>query len=397
MASDLKGKRIAMAVTNDLVTDQRVHRACMALVEAGAIVTLTGRLLSNSQPVQRPYQTRRIKLMFNKKAVFYAEFNLRLLLWLLRCHADLLYANDTDTLPAVFLAARLRRKPIFFDAHEMFPEVPELVERPRVKAFWQGIEDWLLPRLKSHRPGAACCTVCRSIADIYGERYGLGMQVVRNVPIPYDRKAIAPAEIEGLHGRRLLLYQGAVNMGRGLEWLIDAMPLLDDCLMLIVGAGDILGDIRRRVEERGVSDRVRVTGRMPLEELRRYTVCADLGLSLLENKGKNYYYSLPNRIPDFVQANVPVLATDFPEIRREVTHYGIGTLVPDGETSPLQLARAIRSTLEYWRQLPTAEKEARFAKAREELSWTHDKKVLAASVQKAFTTMREKGNTTAAR
>ncbi|MDY5969285.1 MAG: glycosyltransferase [Bacteroidales bacterium] len=384
MASDLNGKRIAMAVTNDLVTDQRVHRACLALAEAGAIVTLTGRHMPHSLPVQRPYKTRRLRLLFKKKAAFYAEYNFRLLIWLLRCRADLFYANDTDTLPAVFLAAWMRRKPVFFDAHEMFPEVPELVGRPRVKSFWQGLENKLIPKLKKYPHGAACCTVCLSIANIYKERHGVSMQVVRNVPIPYNRNEIIPADIEGRNGRHLLLYQGAVNVGRGLEWLIDAMPLLDDCLMLIVGAGDILDDIRQRVEERGVVDRVRVMGRMPMEKLKSYTVCADLGLSLLENKGLNYYYSLPNRIPDFVQANVPVLATDFPEIRREVTRYGIGTLVSDSQTNPEQLALIIRNTLKFWKQMTLTEKEARFAKARKDLSWSHDKKVLTASVLKAF-------------
>ena len=380
----LKGKRIAMAVTNDLVTDQRVHRSCMALREAGADITLVGRLLPGSTPVGRPYKTIRMRLLFRKKAFFYAEYNLRLLLWLLRCHADLLYANDTDTLPAVYLAARLRHKPIFFDAHEMFPEVPELAHRPRIKAVWERLEGWLLPRLATHPHGASSCTVCHSIARHYEARYGTHMAVVRNVPMPYDRASVAPASLPWRGGRRLLLYQGAVNVGRGIEWVIDALPLLDDCMLMVIGTGDIIEEIRQRVRQRGVEDRVRVMGRLPLEELRRYTVCADLGLSLLENRGLNYYYALPNRIADFVQAHVPVLATDFPEMHHVVATLGIGDLVADGETKPEQLAQAIRHALNRWHAMPPGQKEAIFSKAKQELSWTHDKTVLLRAVGQAL-------------
>ncbi len=140
-------RRIILSVTNDLVTDQRVHRSCTALHEAGYDVTLVGRKLPESVEVRRDYNTVRMRLLFRKKAAFYAEYNIRLFLRLLFIRADLFYANDTDTLLANYFAARIRRKPLFFDAHEMFPEVPELVGRPRVKRFWTRIEDRLYPRL----------------------------------------------------------------------------------------------------------------------------------------------------------------------------------------------------------------------------------------------------------
>ena len=90
---------IIVAVTNDLVTDQRVGRTCSALVEAGYRVTLVGRQLPWSSDLgPRPYRTERMRLLFRRKAVFYAEYNLRLWLKLMCKHADAFYANDTDTL-----------------------------------------------------------------------------------------------------------------------------------------------------------------------------------------------------------------------------------------------------------------------------------------------------------
>lgn len=379
----MKRKRIILAVTNDLVTDQRVHRSCMALHEAGYEVALVGRRLPDSVPVNRPYKTVRMPLIFRKKAIFYAEFNLRLFFRLIFSRAEAFYANDTDTLLAVYCAARLRRKPFFFDAHEMFPEVPELVGRDRVKAFWTKIEDLVMPRIATYRFGAAACTVCRSIADIYKDRYGVDMAVVRNVPLRRE-----PQHAERVGEKRILLYQGAVNVGRGVEWIVEAMPYLDNCEFVVAGNGDIFNEIRALVRERGLEDRVRLLGRLPLDELSQWTCRADLGMSLLENRGLNYYYSFPNRIADFVQSGVPVLATDFPEIHRIVERYQIGTLVPDGDHEPRRLAATIRQALDYWDSVDPEERLCRFALAAKELSWENDKNVLLSQVDTIFRSKR---------
>lgn len=384
-------RRIILTVTNDLVTDQRVHRSCMALAEAGYDVTLVGRRLPESVAVQRPYRTVRMRLLFRRKAVFYAEYNCRLFFRLLFAGADAFYANDTDTLPAVWLAARLRRKPLFFDAHEMFPEVPELVGRPRVKRFWTRVEDFLFPKLR--RPWCAAVTVCQSIADIYRERYGLEMKVVRNVPMTFPTAGGDASKLLSSvpEGRRILLYQGAVNLGRGIEWMMDAMRYLPECEFVVAGTGDVFDDLRNRAEG---TDNVLFLGRVEPEVLRALTPMASLGISLLENRGLNYYYSLPNRLADFVQAGVPVLATDFPEIHRVVEGFGIGTLVPPAPfdaakglsepPDPEQLARTVKETLEFWDAVPADERARRFASAASELSFENDKKTLLSAVDTIF-------------
>lgn len=396
--------KILLSVTNDLVTDQRVHRACMALLQAGHHVTLIGRMLPHSPHIIRPYHTVRMHLLFRKKALFYAEYNLRLLLRLLLSRADLFYANDTDTLLANYLAARLRRKPMLFDAHELFPEVPELVGRPHVKAFWQHIEDLILPRI-ARRNDMAAITVCHSIADIYHHRYGLHMDVVRNVPIQPLCRGLRPCgansqpstinpPLSTLNpplstlkraGKRLLLYQGAVNVGRGIDWVMHAMPLLPQCHFIVAGDGDEYHNLLALKEKMQLHN-VTFLGRLSPDQLRQLTPLADLGISLLENRGLNYYYSLPNRLADFAAAHVPVLATDFPEIRRLIQRYHIGQLLPPAPFDPVKqqsqppdpqlLADAIRNTLALWDSLPTDERNRRFRLANDDLNWDNDKNTL---------------------
>lgn len=371
----MKRKRIILSVTNDLVTDQRVHRSCMALTEAGYEVTLVGRLLRDSKPLDRPYHTARMRLLFNRKAVFYAEYNWRLFLRLLFSRCDLYYANDTDTLLANYMAARLRRKPLFFDSHELFPDMPELVGRERVRHVWEWIERRIVPRTQGR------CTVCQSIADILQQRYGKEFGVVRNVPMRCEAKAARHRP----GSRYTLLYQGAVNVGRGIEETLAAMPYLDDCEFVVAGIGDLYDELRQRSHDMGLDDRVRFLGRMPLEELAKVTVGADLGLAILRHLGESYYYTLPNRISDFAQCGLPVLATDFPEPRRIVEQYRIGSLLPEGEErDPRRLAQAIRDTLHEWDSIAEDDRRERFAKAGEELCWEHDREVLLKEVAAAM-------------
>lgn len=380
--------RVAISVTNDLVTDQRVHRSCSALHEAGYRVTLIGRMLPESIPLERAYRTCRMRLFFRKKAIFYAEYNIRLFFKLLFMPADIFYANDTDTLPANYLAALIRRKPLFFDAHEMFPEVPELVGRSHVKRFWTAIENWIFPQI-ARRSNMAAVTVCQSIADIYMQRYHLPMAVVRNVPMYYPQQESNELQLTQF-SERILLYQGAVNLGRGIEWVMDAMTYLPDCRLVVAGIGDKYDELKGMAEAKGYRN-VTFLGRVEPSVLHSFTSKASLGLSLLENRGLNYYYSLPNRIADFVQAGVPVLATDFPEIHRVVEKYGIGTLVPpqpfdrvsnsSQPPEPSQLAVAIRNALDYWDSVSPEERSNRFSLAASELSWDNDKKVLLGHLQ----------------
>ena len=359
--------KIILSVTNDLVTDQRVHKVCTSLSENGYEVKLLGRKMKNSSDLNRNYKTNRFRLIFNKSFLFYAEYNIRLFFYLLFEKTDIYLSNDTDTLLANYLASCIRRKPLVFDAHEMFPEVPEVVNRKRVKLFWTALENWIFPKLKY------CYTVCQSIADVYNRKYSIDMRVIRNIPFAKKEKN----ECEFLRkeqDKKIILYQGAVNVGRGIDRVIDAMPYLDDFVFYVVGGGDILEEMKDKVKRQNLEDKVFFTGQVPFEQLPGYTAYADIGVNFLENKGLNYYYSLPNRIFDYIRSEIPILSVDFPEIRKIVQQYGIGLLIND--YSPENIAKAIK-------QLSTSEKnKTGFQKANEELTWENEAIILTEMMKK---------------
>lgn len=364
MRRDVEHRKIVMAVTNDLVTDRRVDRHCRELTAAGYEVLLIGRLLPHSKEVERPYRTERMALRHLRGPKFYAEFNQRVARRIVEENPDLVWANDSDTLPGCWWAAHRLRCRLVMDAHELFPELPEVIGRPVVRLAWRLINKCLMPRC------SALITVCQSFADYYRDHNGVEMTVVRNVQ-PTDASLQPKAETPE---HPVLLYQGAVNVGRGVDWAIDAMEFLPDCRLSIAGGGDLIEEMRRYAGSKPWADRIDFLGLLPHEELDRLTPSADVGLLMLEEMGLSYHLTLPNRVGDFVAAGVPVVASDMPETARMVKQYGVGELMD--APGPRALADATQRLLERWRTLDAAQRKALFAPAREDMDWKKEKEKL---------------------
>lgn len=329
--------KICISVTNDVYTDQRLDRTVRTLVKAGYAVCVVGRK-RNPFPsdTKYPCRVKRFHLLFNKGPLFYAEFNFRLFAFLLVSKAEILLSCDLDTLPANYIVAGLRRKILVYDSHEYFTEVPELIGRPLTKKIWEWMEKRMLPHIRH------AYTVSPSIAEAYKEKYGIPMQVIFNYP--YRRKSFSQPGFKLKKGNEhLILYQGSVNVGRGLELAVLAMKFIENARLVIIGDGDILPDLVKLCDNAGLTDRVTCCGRVSPSQLSQYTVQADLGISLEEDLGLNYRYALPNKLFDYIQAGIPVLVSDLPEMAAIVKKYDIGRTVKT--TDPRELAACFSSML----------------------------------------------------
>ena len=356
----MKKKRIIISVSSYLEIDQRINKVASALYNNGFEVLLVGLRNKSYQLSKHPFDTKELPSFFKKGFLFYAELNIRLFFFLLFSRCDILLANDTDTVIPNFLVSKIRRKKLVIDLHELFPEVPGVIGRKFVKNVWTGIENIIFPHIKTGY------TVCGSIADYYEKKYGMKLKVIRNVPAgkPFTGNTGALK----YDGKKIILYQGAVNEGRGIEWIIDAMPYIDDAVFVIIGKGDLYEELQEKVRKMQLGDKVIFKGIIPFRELPAYTNCADLGVCLLEKKGLSYYYSLPNRVFDFMQAHVPLLATDFPEIAHVLNLYGTGRLIDHYE--PEYLAGVIREMLDQPKE------HSLYEKANEEFNWEKEEKIL---------------------
>ncbi len=306
-------------------------RICTSLAQAGYEVTLVGRTRSFSKPLdEKLFRQHRFRLFFKKGKFFYLEYNLRLFFYLLFKRFDAHCAIDLDTLLAGFLIHRLKRTKLVYDAHEYFTEVPELVGRPRTKIIWEKLANWIIPQL-SH-----CYTVAPQLATILSEQYGTSFAEIRNLPLTRPtRKYKAPAS-----NKKIILYQGMLNEGRGLEAAIMAMKKLPDALELhLVGEGDLSQQLRQLAKQEKLDHRVSFLGFITPKELQQITPQAYLGLNLLENKGLNYYYSLANKCFDYIQAGLPAIHPAFPEYTHLKEKYDAFYILED--LSPDALAKLI--------------------------------------------------------
>jgi glycosyltransferase involved in cell wall biosynthesis len=359
-------KKVSLSVINDLVTDNRVHKVAVSLQKMGFEPILVGRLLPESDSVGRDYRTHRMKLLFRKGPFFYLEYNLRLFFWLMKTRIDICVANDLDTLPANYLASRIKCIPLVYDSHEYFTEVPELIGRPVIKAIWTGIEKLLVPRVE------AAYTVCGSIAEVYRDLYKVNFKVIRNLPVYSELEvSLAEPKVETKLAK-IILYQGALNLGRGIEAAIRAMQYLDGAELWLAGDGDLTEQLKQMVAELKLDQKVKFLGRLPLAGLSQITRQADLGISLEEDLGLNYRYALPNKLFDYIQAGVPVLVSNLPEMKKIVDHYQIGAIAETHQRK--ELAEIMKTALfDQEKRLLWKQNLQRAAK---ELCWEKEKEIL---------------------
>lgn len=335
-----RSPRAIVSVTNDLYTDQRVNKVCTFLHEQGYEVLLVGRLRKSSVPLDsRPYKTKRMRLLFDKGAMFYACYNFRLFCFLLVQKADLLVSNDLDTLLANHWANKFKRKCwLVYDSHEYFTQVPELVNRPKVQRIWQKIEKKIVPKVD------AMYTVNQSIADIYSNLYHREVLVVRNIsPLWSPKQLLSKSELGIPENKKLIIMQGAgINIDRGAEEAVDAMQEIDAVLM-IVGDGDVVPQLKKRVQDQQLDQKVLFFGKKPYSVMMNYTHYADIGLTLDKPLSDNYKFSLPNKVFDYMHTKTPIVATDIKEVAAIINRHQIGIVL--SKLSPKELASAINELI----------------------------------------------------
>lgn len=363
-------KRAIVAVTNDLVTDQRVHKVCLFLVKEGFNVKLVGRKQWKSLPVpRRSYDTFRMKLLFEKGPLFYAVYNIRLFLYLLTRKADLIIPNDLDTLPACFLVAKIRKTSLVYDTHEYYCGTPELANRPFVRNFWRKTEQYIFPKLND------IITVNDSIAALYKQEYGKTLHVVRNIPPASKSRVTVSRKQLGLpEEKTILILQGAgINVDRGVEELVEAMPYVyDDIMLLIVGSGDVISQLKKRAQALLLGDKILFIPKVPLEKLQAYTAAANIGLTVDKDTNINYRYSLPNKLFDYIRAGIPVISSRLKEIERIIRRYDIGTFIQNHE--PKHMAELINQTVSDTNQILIW--KGNLKKANRELTWENEEETL---------------------
>jgi glycosyltransferase involved in cell wall biosynthesis len=363
-------KRIVISTSNDISTDNRVHKVAMLLLSLGYEVLWVGRMLPTSTAIDRPYEVQRLSLVFKKGALFYAELQVRLFFFLLTHRSTYLLSNDLDTLLPNYLVSRLFHSTLIYDTHEYFCGVPELEGR-WAKKVWQRLERSLFPRVNH------IWTVNESIADLYEADYGKRPKVFRNIsPIPEGFARVSRGELGLPVDKYIAINQGSgMNVDRGLEEAVEAIAgMSDEWMLLLVGSGDAIPALKESVRKRGLESKVVFVGRVPYAQLLQYTAAADVGLSLDKDTNINYRFSLPNKLFDYLHCSIPVVTSPLVEVARIVEGYGVGATVEPTDIEALRktMVQVVEQRQHYSKGIERAQRELNWAQESEALRKFYD-------------------------
>ncbi len=346
-----------------------MQRICTSLAENGYQVTLVGRKLATSLPLeQKKYAQKRLRCRFNKKKWFYAEYNIRLFFFLLFKKMDAICAIDLDTILPCLRISRLKKIPRIYDAHELFTEMKEVITRPGIQKTWMRIEKKAVPEFKWGY------TVSESIAEEFYRRYKVSYETIRNIPVlrPVEPSPMPTAE-------RFILYQGAVNEARGLEYLVPAMKLVN-ARLVVCGDGNFMPALKKLVSDHQLENKIELKGMLSPEELRKTAAAAYIAVAVPEKQGLNQWLALPNKLFDYIHAGLPQVTVNYPEYQKINKQFEVAVLLPD--ISPGRIAEALNNLLAddvLYKRL-----KENCMKARAVLNWQQDEKKLLALYQSVF-------------
>lgn len=291
-----------------------------------------------------------------------AAYDFKLISAAISAHADVIHANDLDTLAVSWAAARLGGSRLVYDSHELWLGSARYLRETGAAG---RLRDRLTERLLIGAADAVIA-VTRGRGEVMKTMYPRirGPWIVENCPHPTDETAptgllrsrlgIGPDTV-------LVLYQGIIAWERGIEQLLDAAPLLrgTGVRIAIVGHDVTGGTLPARAASPELGGLVDILPPVPSEKLPELTADADAGLILFRNTCLNHYYSLPNKLYEYMMAGVPIIASDLPEIARVIREYDIGRLVDPED--PASIAAAIRGIAADRRALAESGRRARQA------------------------------------
>ncbi|MBI5727206.1 MAG: glycosyltransferase [Ignavibacteriales bacterium] len=296
---------------------------------------------------------------------FYLQFAIILLYRLLKSNANMFFAEDIYTLPFVLFAAKLKNIPVVYDSREVYSQLAGLVNKQHIQRLIVLIEKFCIRKVN------LTMTTGHMDSAHIEKQYGIPPTfVMRNLPqyadniVPFNFRAHFNITAD----KTLLLYQGAVLHGRGLKIILPLLPSLPDCVLIVVGWGEQSGYYQAESAKLGLQQQVFFCGKVPQTELLQYTAGADIGLSIIENLSTSYYYALPNKMFEYIQAGVPSIASNFPQMQEIVDTYRTGLCVNPEDNG--QITASILQLITDKEQYGVIKENCRTA-ARE-LSWENE-------------------------
>ena len=252
---------------------------------------------------------------------------------------DIYHSNDLNTLPQGYICSKLRfkKKKLIYDSHE--------VQTSRTgydSQYYNKSEQFFINKIDS------MIVENHTRAKYNEDLYGFYPNVVYNYPFKQkskpESKVLLREMLNITSDEKILLYQGGIQAGRGLDKLIQAVPLFKSGTLVLIGDGRIKPDLEKMVDEMNLHKKVKFLSKVPVEELPAYTRNGYLGFQVLNNINYNHYSASSNKLFEYIMSGVPVVACSFPEIKKVVEGEEVGVCVDSHD--PKSIADGVNYLLE---------------------------------------------------
>lgn len=276
---------------------------------------------------------------------------------------DFYHSNDLNTLLQGVICSkfRLNKKKLIYDSHEV------QTSRTGYDSKFYGVMESFLLRFVDQM-----IVENHTRAEYNKKLYGFYPQVVHNYPF-IQNKSIGQVNLHKILGisakEKILLYQGGIQTGRGLENLVKAAPYFTEGTLVFIGDGRIKNKLIQLTEEMDLSHKVKFLPKVPLAELPKYTKNAYLGFQVLNNVCFNHYSASSNKLFEYLMSGVPVVACNFPEIKKVVEGNNVGLCIDSHDHE--EIAKAVNYMIEHPEK--TAELSTNAIEASNQYNWENEK------------------------
>ncbi|MHB9040669.1 MAG: glycosyltransferase [Melioribacteraceae bacterium] len=298
---------------------------------------------------------------------FYLRFALILIRELFKTNADLYFAEDLYTLPFVTAIAKLKRAKVYYNSRELYAFLGGLRNRPFLQSIVTRVEKFFITKVD------LVLTTGEMDSEFIEKFYGIkNTLVIRNIPLL--QTPTAKIDFRKLYNipddKLILLYQGVLLEGRGVQMIMRTMVKLTNTVLVILGDGEQKNNFQKLAQQLNISERVFYAGTIGQRELINYTAGGDVGLSLIENISVSYYHALPNKLFEYIMAGLPVLCSNLPQMKKIVEEYQVG------ESISVENENNIYFTLKRWSESPELLKSYRnnCLLAAQKLNWQEEYK-----------------------
>lgn len=295
--------------------------------------------------------------------------------------SDIVHVHDLPMLRYGVYLAKKWRVPLVFDAHEIYHESSHLTF----------LRKWAYLYMEKHyiQNTNLFITVNEKIADYFQKIHGKRAIVLMNCADrfkDFDReicreRLCTQANIAMSSKPYIILYQGWISEERNLDTLIRAVAQLpSNIYFCLIGYGYYEEHLKKLVVDNQLGDRVHFLGRIEPENILKLTAGADIGVIPYLPVDLNHKYCSPNKIFEYIQANIPTIAHKLPFMEWLEQNYGV--LVTGDFSSVESSVKTLLATIDNTEKLEKMRVACRHAA--EFFSWEVESRKLLDAYQKLF-------------